>query len=100
MQTLIFKKAVVAILISEKDFRRKQIIEDRQALHNNKRINPLVRHFDLKCVCTRQQSQNAWTKNWESHRQIHTIDADFNTPFSAIATSTSKKQENEELSNT
>lgn len=53
----------MAILITGKDFRRKQIIEDRHTLHNNKRINPLARHIDLKCVCTKQQSQNIWSKN-------------------------------------
>lgn len=58
MQTLILKKAAVATLISEKDFRTKQIIGDRQTLHNDKRISPLVRYNNPKCVYTKQQSQN------------------------------------------
>lgn len=58
MQTLIFKKAVLAVLASEKDLRAKHIMGDRQILYNDKRINPLGRHNDPKCVHTKQQSQN------------------------------------------
>lgn len=77
----------MVILISEKDFRAKQIIGDTQTLHN-KRVNLLVRHNDPKCVCTKQQSLKTNEAKTERakrrHRQIHVRVEDFNTSLSAI----------------
>ena len=81
----------MAILISEKDFRAKQIIGNRQTLHNDKRINPLVRYNVPNKRVSKHMKQKLRANR--THRQIHIIFGDFNTPLSATDTTTSWHQQ-------
>lgn len=49
------RKARMTILISDKvEFRAKKITRERGILYNTKRVNPPKRHYNIKCLHTKQ----------------------------------------------
>ena len=77
------------------DSKTKTVINEREALCNNKGVNPARRYNIYKYVCTQHRSNKIYKTNTnelkEKINSTITIVGDFNTPLTAMDTSPRQK---------
>ena len=82
------KKAEVAIFISEKiDNKIKNIIRDKEGLHNDQGINTRGRHNSCKYLCTQHRSTSVHKTKTDIKGETDSntvIVGDFNTPLTPM----------------